>query len=67
MSLSLLCRKSEKGFNKSETIIVQGYQRSIEAAALGMVVKTAVMGKEGSTDGDTFDLPATTLEYDLLR
>ena len=34
---------------------------------LGMVVATAVMGKVGSTDGDTLDDPTTTLEYDLFR
>src|SRR5690606_6081943 len=34
---------------------------------LGMVVATAIMGKVGSTDGDTLDDPTTTLEYDLFR
>jgi hypothetical protein len=35
--------------------------------ALGMVVKTAVMGKAGAGEGDTLDDPTTRLEYDLLR
>lgn len=33
---------------------------------LGMVVATAVMGKEGAGEGDTLDDPTTKLEYDLL-
>ncbi len=33
--------------------------------ALGMVVKTVVMGKDGSTDGDTIADPTTRVEYDL--
>jgi RHS repeat-associated protein len=35
--------------------------------ALGMVVKTAVMGKEGANEGDTLEHPTTELQYDLLR
>lgn len=35
--------------------------------ALGMVVKTALMGKEGAGEGDTLDDPTTRLEYDLHR
>ena len=35
--------------------------------ALGMVVATAVMGKEGLSEGDTLDDPTTTIEYDLFR
>jgi len=34
--------------------------------ALGMVVTTAVMGKVGSSDGDSISNPTTTFEYDLL-
>jgi RHS repeat-associated protein len=34
---------------------------------LGMVVATAVMGKAGSSDGDTLDDPTTTFAYDLER
>src|SRR5262249_20379753 len=33
---------------------------------LGLVVATAVMGKEGSNDGDTLDDPTTRFEYDLF-
>src|SRR5690606_4391306 len=35
--------------------------------ALGMVTKTAVMGKATETLGDSLDSPTTLLEYDLLR
>lgn len=35
--------------------------------ALGMVAKTAVMGKEGAEEGDTLEDPTTTLAYDLHR
>jgi RHS repeat-associated protein len=35
--------------------------------ALGMVVKTVVMGKVGAGEGDTLDQPTATVEYDLLR
>lgn len=35
--------------------------------ALGMVVATAVMGKEGAGEGDTLEEPTTRLKYDLLR
>ncbi len=35
--------------------------------ALGMVVRTAVMGKDGAGEGDTLDDPTTRLEYDLHR
>lgn len=31
----------------------------MEFDVLGMVVKTAVMGKEGTNDGDTFDQPGS--------
>jgi RHS repeat-associated protein len=40
---------------------------AVEFDALGMVVKAMVMGKEGSTDGDTPEKPGSTLVYDLLR
>lgn len=33
----------------------------------GMVTKSAVMGKDGSTDGDTLDDPSATFDYDLFR
>jgi RHS repeat-associated protein len=39
----------------------------IEVDALGMVVKTAVMGKEGAEEGDTLADPTTKIEYDLHR
>ncbi|MCI0392945.1 MAG: FG-GAP-like repeat-containing protein [Acidobacteria bacterium] len=39
----------------------------VEIDALGMVVKTAVMGKAGSLDGDTLDDPTVRMEYDLFN
>ncbi len=40
---------------------------AVEIDALGQVVKSAVMGKEGSTDGDTIDDPSTRMEYELFN
>ena len=40
---------------------------AVQFDALGMVVKTAVMGKEGVNEGDTLEHPTTELQYDLLR
>jgi RHS repeat-associated protein len=39
----------------------------VELDALGMVVKTAVMGKDGAGEGDTLADPTTRIEYDLHR
>ncbi|AUX43625.1 toxin [Sorangium cellulosum] len=44
-----------------------GNRIAVKFDALGLVVATAVMGKEGSSDGDTLDDPTTVLEYDLFR
>ncbi len=38
---------------------------AIALDALGMVVKTAAMGKDGAGEGDTLDDPTTRLEYDV--
>lgn len=40
---------------------------AIELDALGMVVKTAVMGKDGAGEGDTLADPTIRIEYDLHR
>lgn len=40
-------------------------QTAVEIDALGLVVKTAVMGKAGAGEGDTLSDPTTRLEYDL--
>src|SRR5262249_26333222 len=40
---------------------------AVELDELGMVVKTAVMGKVGSTDGDTLADPTTHMEYELFN
>ncbi|MCK6593419.1 MAG: toxin, partial [Polyangiaceae bacterium] len=40
---------------------------AVELNSLGMVVKTAVMGKEGAGEGDTLADPTTRIEYDLHR
>ncbi|TIN77493.1 SpvB/TcaC N-terminal domain-containing protein [Mesorhizobium sp.] len=44
-----------------------GNRSAIEVDELGMVVKTAVMGKAGSGDGDTLADPTTRLEYALFE
>lgn len=40
---------------------------AVEVDELGMVVKRAVMGKEGSADGDTLADPTTRMEYELFN
>ncbi|WP_437635618.1 SpvB/TcaC N-terminal domain-containing protein [Sorangium sp. So ce854] len=35
--------------------------------ALGMVVRSAVMGKADANEGDTLDNPTSRIEYDILR
>lgn len=42
-------------------------QVAVEIDALGMVVKTAVMGKQGAGEGDTLADPTARVEYDVLR
>lgn len=40
---------------------------AVETDALGQIIKSAVMGKEGDGDGDTLDDPTTRLEYDMFN
>ncbi len=40
---------------------------AVQTDELGLVIKSAVMGKEGSSDGDTLDDPTTKMEYDLFN
>jgi RHS repeat-associated protein len=40
---------------------------AVETDELGMVIKTAVMGKAGAGEGDTLADPTTRLEYDLFN
>jgi RHS repeat-associated protein len=40
---------------------------AVETDELGMVVKSAVMGKEGAGEGDTLADPTTRMEYDLFN
>ena len=40
---------------------------AVETDALGLVVKSAVMGKEGDGEGDTLADPTARMEYDLLN
>jgi RHS repeat-associated protein len=40
---------------------------AVETDELGMVIKSAIMGKEGSTDGDTLPDPTIKIEYDLFN
>lgn len=44
-----------------------GNRTAVEFDALGMVIKTAVLGKEGAGEGDTLSDPTTRLEYDVRR
>ncbi|UQA60396.1 SpvB/TcaC N-terminal domain-containing protein [Polyangium aurulentum] len=44
-----------------------GNRSAVQLDELGMVVATAVMGKVGSSDGDTLAAPTTTFDYDLDR
>jgi RHS repeat-associated protein len=44
-----------------------GNGRAVQYDELGLVVATAVMGKDGSGDGDTLADPTTRLEYDLFN
>ncbi|MEO1052978.1 MAG: SpvB/TcaC N-terminal domain-containing protein [Bacteroidota bacterium] len=42
-------------------------RQAVAFDVLGMVTAVAVMGKEGSTDGDTLADPSATFAYDLFR
>lgn len=44
-----------------------GNRSAVEHDELGMVVKTAVMGKVGLADGDTLADPTTRMEYELFN
>jgi RHS repeat-associated protein len=44
-----------------------GNRAQARCDALGMVVATAVLGKPGSSDGDTLDDPTVAFDYDLDR
>lgn len=43
-----------------------GNRQAVALDALGMVIKTAVMGKLANSDGDTLADPTTELEYNLF-
>ncbi|MEU9559639.1 SpvB/TcaC N-terminal domain-containing protein [Streptomyces fumanus] len=44
-----------------------GNRSAVAYDELGLVVRTALLGKEGAGEGDTLDDPTTRLEYDLFR
>lgn len=44
-----------------------GNRSAVEHDELGMVVKTAIMGKTGSADGDSLADPTTRMEYELFN
>jgi RHS repeat-associated protein len=44
-----------------------GNRSAVEHDELGMVVKTAIMGKAGAADGDTLADPTTRMEYELFN
>ncbi|MFC9660068.1 SpvB/TcaC N-terminal domain-containing protein [Nocardia sp. NPDC127606] len=50
-----------------EVTDANGNRSAVRHDALGLVVRTAVMGKAGSGEGDTLDDPTTRVEYDLTR
>ncbi len=43
-----------------------GNRAAVRQDALGIVVATAVMGKDGAGEGDTLDDPTSRVEYDVL-
>ncbi|MFQ6538811.1 MULTISPECIES: SpvB/TcaC N-terminal domain-containing protein [Aphanothece] len=47
--------------------VPNGNRSAVEHDELRMVVKTAVMGKAGSVDGDTLADPTTRMEYELFN
>jgi RHS repeat-associated protein len=62
--------KSENNYRTMLPEIVTGPNNNRSAVKfdeLGMVVATAVMGKEEQNEGDTLDDPTTILEYDLFN
>jgi len=42
-------------------------RQAVETDELGMVIKTAVMGKSGAGEGDTLNDPTSRMEYDLFN
>ncbi|PRQ02174.1 RHS Repeat protein [Enhygromyxa salina] len=44
-----------------------GNRTQVEHDVLGLVVKSAVLGKVGDSDGDTLSDPTSTVEYDLFE
>ncbi|TWF41773.1 RHS repeat-associated protein [Chitinophaga polysaccharea] len=46
---------------------INGNRSAVETDELGFVVKIAVMGKAGSSDGDTLADPTNRMEYDLFN
>ncbi|MEO7975516.1 SpvB/TcaC N-terminal domain-containing protein [Flavobacterium sp.] len=40
---------------------------AVETDELGIVIKSAIMGKAGSTDGDTLEDPTTRMEYNFFN
>ena len=48
------------------TTDANGNGRAVAFSPLGMVIATAVMGKEGEQAGDTLEAPGSRLEYDFF-
>lgn len=42
-------------------------QSAVETDELGLVIKSAAMGKDGAGEGDTLDDPTAKMEYDLFN
>ena len=46
---------------------INGNRQAVKYDALGMIIQTAVMGKDGANEGDSPDDPTTFLFYDLFE
>ena len=46
---------------------INGNRTAVEIDELGMVVKSALMGKEGAGEGDTLEYPTAQMEYFLFN
>ena len=51
----------------TETIDPNQNRAAVEIDELGLVVKSAVMGKAGAGEGDTLENPTTRMEYELFN
>lgn len=50
-----------------EVMDANGNRSAVEHDEVGMVIKSAIMGKAGAGEGDTLDDPTVRIEYDLFN